>query len=136
MVLELQLLFIRKEAEFKASDELSDVLVWLPGTDQKTGQLRGHDDVSILVQSPVGEVSSPSEFRWKPVGEVSSFVVKLYSDSGDLLWEGSSQETKVVLPDSIRRNLTPGQAYLWRVEALTDEGDRLKSQMIRFRVRK
>jgi len=111
------------------------ILVWIQGPGQKTEQLRGHDDVSILVQSPVGEVPSPSELRWKPVGGVSSYVVKLYSDSGYLLWEGSSEETKAVLPDSIREDLFPGQTYLWQVEAVTTKGERLKSHMIRFRVR-
>ncbi|MFC2163604.1 zf-HC2 domain-containing protein [Acidobacteriota bacterium] len=111
------------------------ILVWLQGPGQKAEQLRGHDDISILVQSPVGEVASPSELRWKPVGGVRKYDVKLYSDMVDLLWEGSSQETKVVLPDSIREILTPGQSYLWQVEALTAKGDRLKSQMIRFKIR-
>jgi len=112
------------------------IVVWIQGSGPEADQLRGHDDVTILVQSPVGEVASPTEFRWKPSGEVSSYTVRLFSEAGELLWEGSSQETKAVLPDSIHKSLTPGLNYLWQVEALTAEGDRLKSQMIRFRVRK
>jgi hypothetical protein len=111
------------------------ILVWIQGPEEKTDRLRGHDDVSILVLSPVGEVASPTELRWKPVGGVRTYNVKLYFASGDLLWEGSSQETKIVLPDSIFETLSPGQTYYWQVEAMTTEGERLKSQIIRFKVR-
>jgi hypothetical protein len=111
------------------------VFVWVQGPWKKTERLRGHDDVSILVLSPVGEVTTLRELRWKPVVGVDSYDVKIYTEAGDLVWEGSAQGTKAVLPDSINESLNRGRPYFWQVEAVTERGESLKSQMVRFRIR-
>jgi hypothetical protein len=112
------------------------VFVRLQGPGEKTERLRGDDDVSILVLSPVGEVSTLSELRWKPVAGVDSYEVRILTETGNLVWEGSAQETKAVLPDSINEALIQGPTYFWQVEAVTDKGESIKSQMVRFRIRK
>jgi hypothetical protein len=111
------------------------VFVWVQGPWKKTERLRGHDDVSILVLSPVGEVTTLRELRWKPVVGVDSYDVKIYTEAGDLVWEGSAQGTKAILPDSINESLNRGRPYFWQVEAVTERGESLKSQMVRFRIR-
>jgi hypothetical protein len=109
--------------------------VWLQGPAEKTEQLRGYDDVSILVLSPVGEVTTVNELRWKPVAGIDSYDVKIFTETNDLVWEGSAQGTKAILPDSIEEILIRGRTYFWQVEAQTAKGDRLKSQLIRFQIR-
>jgi hypothetical protein len=109
------------------------VRIQKPG--EKTERLRGHDDVSILVLSPVGQVSAVDELRWKPVAGVESYNVKILTENGELVWEGSAKETKIILPESINKILIRGRSYFWLVEAQTEKGDRLKSQLIQFKIR-
>ncbi len=110
------------------------IIVWLQGPGKETERLRGHDEVSILVLSPVGEVTTLHELRWKPVAGVDSYDVKIYTEDGDLVWEGSSEDTKISLPDSINETLIRGRTYFWQVEAVTEKGESLKSQMVRFQI--
>jgi len=112
------------------------IFVWLQGPGEKPERLRGHDEISVLVLSPVGEVTTLRELRWKPVAGIDSYDVKIYTEDGDLVWEGSSEDTKISLPDSINETLIRGQTYFWQVETMTDKGESMKSQMVRFRIRK
>jgi hypothetical protein len=112
------------------------IVVWLQGPGKEVVRLRGHDDVSILVVSPIGEVTAISELRWKAIKGVQSYEISIYAEAGDLVWEGSVQGSTAVLPDSVQEKLIPGRTFSWQVEALTAEGDRLKSQLIQFIIRK
>jgi hypothetical protein len=103
---------------------------------KKAEQLRGHDEVSILVISPVGEVTALRELRWKAVAGIDSYDVKIYTKDGELVWEGSTTDTKIVLPDSINEILIQRLNYFWQVEAVTDKGEFMKSQIVRFSIRK
>ena len=111
------------------------VFLWLRGPRQETARLRGQDDVSILLLSPVGEVTSLSKLRWKPVGGVDSYEVKIFTEAGELIWEETAQGTEAIFPDAIKRILMQGRTYFWRVEAQTAQGERLKSQMVSFKIR-
>ena len=131
--------FFGKKWAFAAASVLTVMIVafifvWLRGPGENIERLRGHDDVSILVLSPVGEVTTLSELRWKPVATVSSYDVKIYTEIGELMWEGTASDTKIVLPDSINKTLIRGRTYYWQVEAQTDKGDRLKSQRVPFKI--
>jgi hypothetical protein len=132
--------FFRKKWALAAASVLAVmiiafVFVWLQGPVEKTERLRGHDDVSILVLFPVGEVTSLSELRWKSIAGVDFYEVKIFTETRDLVWEGSVQGTKAVLPQSIKDTLIRGRNYFWQVEAKTAKGDRLKSQTISFKIR-
>jgi hypothetical protein len=132
--------FLSKKWVFSAASVLSVlalilVIIWFQGPKGETERLRGHDDVSILVVSPVGVVTALKEIRWKPVAGVDSYDVKIYNEAGNLVWEGSAKKTYIFLPESVIEILFQGGAYFWQVEAQT-EGGRLKSQMIRFWIRK
>lgn len=108
------------------------IVVWLQGPGKEIVRLRGHDDVSILVVSPIGEVTAISELRWKAIKGVQSYQISIYADAGDLVWEGSVYGPNAILPDSIREKLVPGQTFSWQVKALTEGGERLKSQLVQF----
>jgi hypothetical protein len=112
------------------------MVVQIMGPRKKTELLRGQDEVSILVLSPVGEVTVASELKWKAIKGVPAYEVRILTADGDLVWEGSVRGTTAVLPDSIGEAITPGQTYFWQVEAQTAEEDLLKSAMIRFKIRK
>ena len=114
----------------------ASVFVWLRSPRQETVRLRGQDDVSILVLSPVGEMTSLSEVRWKPTAGVDSYEVRIFTEAGDLVWEHNVQGTEAILPDSIKKALVYGRTYLWQVTAVTDKGMTLKSEAVRFRLRR
>jgi hypothetical protein len=103
---------------------------------KETERLRGHDDVSILVVSPVGEVADLREIRWKAIAGIDSYELKIYTGDGSLVWEKSVTGNSVSLPDSISNLLIPGQSYFWQVETLTAKEERMKSQVVRFKIRK
>ncbi len=133
--------FFRRKWAFAAASVITVmiialVFVWLQDPRKKTVRLRGHDDVSILVLSPVGEVTTLSELRWKPVSGVDSYDVKIFTETGELVWAGSAKGTKAILPDSITEILTSGRTYRWQIKALSVEGEHLKSQLIQFRIKK
>jgi hypothetical protein len=132
--------FFRKKWAFAAASVLAlmiiaYVFVRIQKPEDKTERLRGHDDVSILALSPVGEVSAASELRWKPVAGVESYNVKILTENGELVWEGSAKDIKIILPESVNNILIRGSPYYWQVEAQTAKGDRLKSQMVQFKIR-
>lgn len=112
------------------------VFVWLRAPRQEAVRLRGQDDVSILVLFPVGEVTTVSRLRWKPTAGVDSYEVRICTEAGDLIWEQNVQGTEAVLPDPIKEALVYGRTYLWQVKAKTDKGVALKSQAVRFRLRR
>ena len=133
--------FFRRKWAFAAAGVLTVmiiafVFVWFQGPGEKTERLRGHDDVSILVISPIGQVTTLSELRWKPIVGIDSYDVKIYTEDGDLVWEGSTEDTKIVLPESVNDTLIQRLDYFWQVEAVTDKGESMKSQMVRYSIRK
>jgi hypothetical protein len=111
------------------------IVLWLQGPGKEIERLRGHDEISILVVSPVGEVTAISELRWKAIKGVQSYEVNIYTEVGDLVWKESVDGSTAILPDYVHEKLIPGRSFNWQVEALTAEGDRLKSQLIQFTIR-
>jgi len=109
--------------------------VWLLEPGKKTERLRGHDEISILVLSPVGEVTAIRELRWKAIKRVQSYEVNIYTEVGDLVWKESVDGSSAILPDYVHKKLIPGRSFSWQVEALTDEEKHLKSQLIQFIIR-
>jgi hypothetical protein len=110
------------------------IVIWVQSPVRETERLRGFDEVSILVISPVGEVTELSELKWKVIAGVESYEVSIYTEAGDLVWKESVQGSIAILPDSIRKALIPGGSYSWQVEAVTDKGEHLKSQWVQFRI--
>jgi len=109
-------------------------LMQLSGPIEKTERLRGQDEISVLVISPVGNVREPKEFRWKAVPESQSYIVKLYTEAGELKWEEKATKTNVVVPKAIQNILIPGKTYFWQVESKTGQSSSIKSKAIRFTI--
>lgn len=110
--------------------------LWLLWPDKKTVVYRGHDETSILVLSPVGEVTSVNEFKWKAVPDVESYELKVYNEAGEIVWEQIESGLTTILPASVRDTFAPGEPYFWQVETRLSDGETLKSKMIRFWIRK
>lgn len=111
------------------------VAILFQGPGKQTEQLRGFDDVSILVISPVGEVTELSELKWKAIAGIGSYDVSIKAETGEVVWTDTVQGSVAILPESVREALIPGGSYTWQVEAETDRGEHLKSQLVQFRIK-
>jgi hypothetical protein len=105
----------------------------LPGGEGE--RLRGTDEVSILVFSPVGEVPPPGELQWKTVPGSSSYRVRILTEGGEIVWEATVDEPPALLPALVRESLRTGGTYFWEVEARADDGTRWESGPTRFTIR-
>lgn len=78
----------------------------------------GPDDMPLQLMSPVGTwiLENRPVFRWQPTAGVASYHFQLTDNTGGVLYETSSGEPSVGLPDSI--TLGAGQTYAWQVDAI------------------
>jgi hypothetical protein len=111
------------------------IAILFQGPTGEVERLRGFDDVSILVISPVGEVSELNELKWKPITGIESYEVSIYTETGEVVWTETVQGSIAILPESVRERMIPGGSYSWQVKAQTDSGEQLKSQSVQFRMR-
>ena len=87
--------------------------------------------------SPSGPVETPPHltFRWKPVLRAVSYVVEIYDESLQPVWEGPPvSTTAATLPDPIRETLLGDKNYYWSVLALDSEGNISESTFEAFSV--
>jgi hypothetical protein len=64
---------------------------------------------------PAGMVAQALAFRWRAVTGVRQYRLTLFDERGSVLFESQTADTTVVIPREV--TLTPGRAYLWKVEA-------------------
>ena len=81
---------------------------------------------------PTGTVASVPRLVWRPVEGADRYRVTLFDAGGRTLYEAEPRDTVVFLPDSLR--ITPGERYLWRVEAQVGFDRWVASDLIEFTV--
>jgi hypothetical protein len=75
--------------------------------------------------APAGHIAAPPPliFRWKPVIRAVSYVVEVYDDALQPVWESPPvSTTAAILPDPIRASLSGDKNYYWLVLAFDSEG--------------
>jgi len=104
----------------------------LPGTVVDT-VVRGGQ---LEVISPVGEIAVEADaFVWQASEAATSYVVTLKAVDDTVLWETTSEQRSVGLPESVRSQLHRAVTYAWKVEAFDAEGARVAgSGWVDFRV--
>ncbi len=70
------------------------------------------------------------ELKWSKPQNVSSFLVILLNDEGEIIMEEQTNTTNLKIPDSII--LIPGQNYFWQVSAKFPDGQVVDSRMSKF----
>lgn len=85
----------------------------------------------VLV-SPVGAVADAKLLRWAAVAGADRYRVILFDAAGGAVYETELSDTVAALPDSIV--LTPGQSYLWKVEARTGFDRWATSELVQFSI--
>jgi anti-sigma factor RsiW len=73
--------------------------------------------------------SSGLEVRWRPSPQALQYTVLLVSLDGDLLWEGSTADTRIAIPSAA---VAPGERYFVWIEARLPGGGTLKSNAVGF----
>lgn len=107
-----------------------------------TGRFPSSDTSAATREPPIASVAAPTPlapagseagrvvFRWAAAGGLRYRVV-LFDSVGSALFEGTSGDTMLPLPDSIR--LAPGDLYLWKVEAEVAPDRWVSSRLVQFR---
>ncbi len=73
----------------------------------------------------------PSEFRWEAVGKDIEYKVLISND--ELIWEKTTQNNYISLPEEIKSKMTPGKSYFWQVKAFSPQGTLIsESSKIQF----
>jgi hypothetical protein len=92
-----------------------------PGLPEISGEERVLRSVSLTAIAPTGEISlTPEYFEWKAAGNAQSYRVTVRDVSGDRLWSGETQTTRLAFPAELRSQLLPGKTLTWQVEALAE----------------
>jgi len=100
--------------------------------------LNGEDTVrggSITLISPVIDIAStPAFFEWQKIGDDIEYQVSIYKNT--LLWKTTTKDNRITLPDEVRKTLTPGVNYSWRVKAFSAEGTLIAvSSRVQFKIK-
>ncbi|HOI44842.1 MAG TPA: hypothetical protein PLX50_04450, partial [Candidatus Aminicenantes bacterium] len=85
--------------------------------------------------SPVIDIAStPAFFEWQKIGDDIEYQVSIYKNT--LLWKTTTKDNRITLPDEVRKTLTPGVNYSWRVKAFSAEGTLIAvSSRVQFKIK-
>lgn len=92
--------------------------------------------VQIRLLSPKGDFrEAPASLEWEAVHPAIRYDVEVLGVDQEVLWRTSATQTRVTLPESLRKQLVPGKTVLWRVTG-HDAGGRAvaASSVEQFRV--
>jgi len=92
---------------------------------------------SITLISPVIDIKTvPTKFEWKDSGEDVEYKIYIY-DNGNKLWDTTTKDNFIVLPEKIRKRMTLGEKYSWEVKAFSPEGTLIAiSSKVHFKIAK
>lgn len=89
---------------------------------------------SIQLISPVINVDSvPEEFTWKSLGKDVEYRIYIFNSFP--LWNGSTKDTSITLPDQVKVEMVPGHKYSWQVKAFSSAGTLISvSSRVQFEI--
>jgi hypothetical protein len=89
----------------------------------------------ITLISPIWESQTvPSKFEWKKMGEDIEYKIYIY-DNDNVLWDDTTKENFITLPENIKKTLASGQKYSWQVKAFSAEGTLISvSSRVEFKI--
>ena len=114
---------------------ISGLVVFLHEHRQDEGRSRPAERPKTLVPSGRIEAPPPLIFRWKPVNRAVSYIVEIYDESLQLIWESPPVSTAAtLLPEAIKKTLSGDTNYYWSVLALDSEGKFCESRFEIFSI--
>jgi hypothetical protein len=92
---------------------------------------------SITLISPIIDIKTvPTKFEWKASGEDVEYKIYIY-DNGDKLWDTTTKDNFIVLPEKVRKQMTLGEKYCWEVKAFSPAGTLIAiSSKVHFKITK
>ena len=81
----------------------------------------------VQLIEPKGSITGPpSDFAWKPYQGADVYIFKLVDEDLRTLVDRKPTYTpSYALPEGIKKQLEPGKKYLWSVEALDDDNQKI-----------
>lgn len=73
-----------------------------------------------LVHPPVVVKKAPDHFEWTPVKDAAGYQFELIDNDLNTVFEGSTRETSLRLPEEIQSRLQTGRIYVWSVSAYNE----------------
>ena len=77
------------------------------------------------ILAPTGPIAAdpPLLFKWRPVAGAASYVIEVYDESLQFIWESPPvSTTAAILPAHLWQVLSDGSDYYWSVTAYDSEG--------------
>jgi hypothetical protein len=91
---------------------------------------RGEAPVRLV--GPAGDVPSATPLRWHLVPDASRYEVSVLNAGGQAVFEATTTDTVVALPDSTQ--FVPRADYYWTVRAVLQDGSGREAPPTRFRL--
>jgi hypothetical protein len=114
---------------------ISGIIVFKHDGIQDEGRSRSATIPEPLAPSGHVEALPPLTFRWKPVIRAVSYIVEIYDESLQPVWESPPVPTTAApLPDPIGKTLLGDKIYYWSVLAFDSEGKIGESRFEAFSV--
>ncbi len=82
-------------------------------------------EVLELVPASIRLGHPPYGLEWKALSREARYEVFLYEDA--LLWSGTTENNRIILPGTLVKELQPGKIYTWEVKAFSPQGILLAS---------
>jgi len=112
---------------------ITGVLVLRHGLGRNDG--RGKTPPPLGLIQPLDQVpaASPLIFKWEPLPGPAAYVVELYDEALNQIWEGPKIAISTsVLPASIMGKLARNKTYYWAVTAFDQNGNKRESGLRSF----
>jgi len=94
---------------------------------------------NIQLVSPIDKAVSSGELRfiWEAVPKAKYYIIETFDATLDLIWRSESLTTNEFQssPDILQK-FRPNEKYFWRVTAVLEGGNKIKSRMSEFSIRK
>ncbi len=89
---------------------------------------------TLSLISPIIDVETPPAFfEWTQLG--GDVEYKIYVSNHGLLWTAATKDTKIAVPDEIRRLMAAGEDYYWQVRAFSTKGTLIAvSSKVQFQI--
>jgi hypothetical protein len=91
---------------------------------------RGESPVRVI--GPAGDATPATPLRWHVVPGASRYEVSVLNAGGQAVFEATTTDTAVILPDTAR--LVPSTEYYWTVRAVFQDGSGREAPPTRFRL--
>jgi hypothetical protein len=94
---------------------------------------------NIQLISPVDKAVSSGELRftWEGVPKAKYYIIETFDASLDLIWRSESLTANEFQPSQdISQKFMPNEKYFWRVTGVLESGNKIKSRLKDFSIKK